>query len=286
MTAPFDIDVLRIGWCAARARGARRDGGWQMQQFPALAFLLRHPVHGATLFDTGYGRSFFAATNPIPERLYRALTPVSLPEAEFLPARLRALGVPTLDRIVLSHLHADHVAGLFDLPDKPPVLCSDAALAHLRDLGRLSALQAGCPQALRKALLALDSEPIEASRPVALPEPLAAFGTGYDLFGDGAALTVPLPGHGHAQFGLWLPQTNGGPVLLAADGCWSLQALRDRMPPPSGTLAMLGDAEAYLRSFEALCNLHRDHPHITILPSHCPEAMVWQQPAQQLAVPA
>lgn len=190
------------------------------------------------------------------------------------------------DRIVLSHLHADHVAGLFDLAEKPPVLCSGAAISHLRKLGRLASLRAGCPQALRRQVLALDPEPIEHLPRIALPAPLAAFGQGYDLFGDGSALTVPLPGHGIAQFGLWLPRTLGGPVLLAADGCWSLQALRDRMAPPQGTLAMLGDADAYLRTFGALCDLHRDHPEISILPSHCPEAMVWQQQTLPLAVPA
>lgn len=267
----LELRVIRLGWCKGLARMARQSlslrQGLRMARFPALAVVIRHPTHGTTLFDTGYGPAFFAATRALPERIYRWLTPVTQPASETLPARLAAMGL-TPDRVMLSHLHADHVAGLFDLPPLP-CLASREALAHLRGLSRLSALKAGIPAGLRDGLLSYQINELESlPRAPSLP----GFAPGYDLFGDNSAISVALPGHGTGQTGLWLPQTNLGPVLLVADAIWSMAALRDDDPPPLTTLRQLGDARAYLSTFAALRALHVARPEVHILASHCEEA--------------
>ncbi|MDO5657376.1 MAG: MBL fold metallo-hydrolase [Paracoccus sp. (in: a-proteobacteria)] len=268
------LRLLRVGSCSAPARLAR-PGARGRARFPALIAVISHPERGEILFDTGYGRSFFVATDPFPERIYRWLTPVSLPEEEALPQQLARLGV-TPDLVILSHLHADHVAGLFDLERVPQVVTSGAALDHLAALGRIGALRAGCPKGLRDRLLAAGIARIEARAQAALPECLHGLAaTGHDLLGDGSILTVDLPGHGTGQFGLFLPRTPHGPVLLGADAAWSIEALRRNHPPPRAVLAQLGDAAAYLRSFAALHDLHRARPDIALLFSHCPEAETW-----------
>ncbi|ARO13419.1 beta-lactamase domain-containing protein [Ketogulonicigenium robustum] len=269
MPEAYEVTLLRVGYCRAPERLSRRDGGLRPVAFPAGAALLRHPRHGSVLFDTGYGRAFFDATAPFPERLYRWLTPVTFHAHESLANQLRA---EQPDRIVLSHLHADHVAGLFDLAAPlPPVLASAPAMAALK-AGRLASLKAGLPEGLRDNLRAIPIAPIQALPPVDLtPWDLAEFGTGFDLFGDQSALIVPLPGHGTGQVGLFVPHTSTGPTFLVADAAWGLSALRANSPPPRMTLARLGDANAYLATFARLVALHRRAPHVRIVASHCPE---------------
>ncbi len=70
------------------------------------------------LFDTGYSRRFFDATAAFPASLYRWVTPVKFDPRKALVTQLRELGVQTeeIAAIVLSHFHADHVAGVLDFP--------------------------------------------------------------------------------------------------------------------------------------------------------------------------
>ena len=113
-----EVHLLRVGHCRHCERLACTAGRWRIIQFPAICALLVHPQHGAALFDTGYAERFFAATQPFPERLYRWITPMTLPPEETLTAQLARLGLRPADIRVslISHLHADHIAGLRDLP--------------------------------------------------------------------------------------------------------------------------------------------------------------------------
>ena len=79
--------------------------------------LILHPDAGAMLYDTGYADRFEQATTPFPERFYRWLTPVTLPVEQHLGTQLRRYGVrlDEVKRVIISHMHADHVAGLRNL---------------------------------------------------------------------------------------------------------------------------------------------------------------------------
>lgn len=231
--------------------------------------MITHPNQGVTLFDTGYGRAFFEATAGFPELIYRWLTPVHYQEESALTRQLSARnhGLPT--RVFLSHLHADHVAGLFDLPHNPALFASREAILGLKR-GRLSSLLAGCPKKLRDRLRQRVITETEVFLPKDLSDHgLASFGLCYDFFGDGSAYVVSLPGHGIGQQGLFLPRTNQGPCFLVADAMWSLEALQANDPPPYFTLRQLGNATNYLKTFERLRNLHLERPEIKLIASHC-----------------
>ena len=272
MSSEIGLRFLRIGHCLGPKALTERGGAWALGRFPAMAALIQHPLHGTILFDTGYGAAFFAATRGLPERFYRWFTPVRLPKGEALPQQLAALGVATPDLVVLSHLHGDHVAGLFDLgPLDMPLLTSREAIEGL-GLGRLASLRAGCPKGLRDRLRALPLQSIEDRAEVDLtPFHMGAFGKGRDLLGDGSLIAIALPGHGCGQFGLLLPQSALGPVFLIADAAWSGRALRENRPPPATVLRRLGDLAAYERSFAALRALGQSWPELRLIASHCPE---------------
>ncbi|MGU3576684.1 MBL fold metallo-hydrolase [Brucellaceae bacterium C25G] len=267
------LKLLRVGHCLAPKALTAKGASWRITSFPAGVALIDHPDAGSILFDTGYGSAFMEATNSFPERIYRWLTPVRLADHEVLPRQLTRLGISQPDLVFFSHLHADHAAGFFDLEDAPErLITSTKAIDGLKE-GRIRSLRSGCPRGLRDRLRKLSFKTIEQHKSVDLAVfGLAAFGVGFDLLNDGSVIAVSLPGHGHGQFGLYLPKLVDGAAFLIADAAWSLAALRNNTPPPFATLHGLGDAKAYLKTFKALRDLHLSQPDLRLIASHCSES--------------
>lgn len=264
------LDLFRVGYCRAPAAMTAKSASLRIDSFPAGVALIHHPHRGSVLFDTGYGPSFFRATAGFPERFYRWLTPVCLPAAERLPVQLAKRGIERPDLVILSHLHADHVAGLFDLPEVPWRVLSSLGAVEGLDRGRIASLKAGCPIGLRDPLRRKSMQLIE-NFPVMplVSDELGPFDSGYDVLEDGSIIAVPLPGHGRGQFGLYLPRLEDGPAFLIADAAWSVQALDENRPPPRITLNRLGDAAQYLQTFAALRRLRKARPDLRLIPAHC-----------------
>ncbi|WP_417842834.1 MBL fold metallo-hydrolase [Thalassospira sp.] len=254
------ITTLRVGSCRVPAASAGLpDRGKVM--LPALAHFIET---GKTtlLVDCGYGNAFFVATEKFPGRAYRLVTPVVLPPEEHLTKQLPHLP----DRVVLTHMHGDHVAGLMDLPDHIPVSASNDAIAHLRGLSTLGATLAACPHYLRDGILKRTPQAIE-NHPV-VATGLAQFPYGNDLTGTGDVIAISLPGHGVGQIGIWLP---AAATFLIADAAYSCGALRSGRLPPAFVLATLGNAKAYRDTFNRLRALMQARPDISFIPSHCRE---------------
>ncbi|MBD8871311.1 MBL fold metallo-hydrolase [Rhodanobacter sp. DHB23] len=264
--------TYEAGHCMHPQCGTRRGGMWKMARFPALAFLLRHPAHGAMLFDTGYSRHFFDATRHLPERLYRTVTPPRLDETESLRDQLARDGIDVrhLATVMLSHLHGDHIGGLHDFPHST-ILCSREAWNDLQARGRLGALRRGLLPALLPTDFPQRVRWIEELPRIALAGSFAAFGTGYDLWSDGSVLAIPLPGHAAGHYGLLFHTPDDGQVFLIADAAWSSRALLDGVPPPSVVTSWLGDTPAYLATLARLQKLRQSEPDLRIVPSHCEE---------------
>ena len=271
------LTMLRVGHCTHPECFALRGGAWRTGVFPALVGLIRHPGAGAILFDTGYSGHFERATARFPERLYRWTTPVALPHSECLQTQLARHGIAMHEvRFVFaSHLHADHIAGLRDLP-RAAIWCSDLALRSARGMGRISRL--------RKATL-LDLLPddfdsrhrsIEGLSMRALPHAWREFGEGYDLLGDGSLYAVPLPGHARGQYGLLLRHDDDREYLLAADATWRIG--RDGHASASAWPTRLL-ADDWRAQQATLSKLQRVLDGIDdsrcVLPSHCADSYAW-----------
>lgn len=267
------VHILQAGACLHPAAMARQGAGLKPTLFPALAGLLVHPTEGAVLFDTGYDPAFMAATEPFPERFYRWMTPVRLGEGEAAADKVRRFGFAPEDiaAVVVSHFHGDHIAGLHAFP-RARLFCARAGLAQVRGPGRFARV--------RKGVLA-DLVPDDAERRAAffedlprvpLPPGYAPFETGADLFGDGAMIAVELPGHCPGHWGLAVRREDDAHEFLVADAAWSGTQVRDNVPPPRLTTALLGQTEPYRRTLTALNTLWKANPELCITPSHCPEA--------------
>lgn len=271
------LHMLRVGACRHLECMAARGGRWAKVEFPALCGLIRHPTQGWLLYDTGYAEHFFDATEPWPERLYRATLPVQLPAGERLDTQLQDLGLTPADigRVIVSHYHGDHIAGLRDFP-RARFIALNADTDHFTALAgkRWRATLGGhlpklLPDDYLARVVAADACPRRD-----LPKWLAPFDSGFDLLGDGSLLGVPLPGHSHGQLGLFIPDAGGRPAFLVADACWSLPALREGRLPSRLALFINAERRRFVSTFTGLAGIARREPGIALLPSHC--ALAWE----------
>lgn len=266
-----ELHFIRAGFCRHCEAMTLGGGSWRPSIFPALAGLILHES-GPVLFDTGYDPAFFAATTPFPQRLYRWLTPPDITPQTTIAAQLGRFNLrPEAIRcVILSHFHADHIAGLCQFP-QARVICSRIGLQAARRGSDWSALRAGVLRALIPPDFDHRVRFFEDCAATALPRDLAPFEGAVDVFGDGAALAVPLPGHAPGQFGLAIRAPSGQLNFLAADAAWSSRAIRENRPPPRLTTSLLGGTHDYRTTLGQLHALVRRNPQVLITPSHCAE---------------
>lgn len=265
MQPRVEFDLLKVGHCTHPECVVMRGGKRASIEFPSLAGLIRHPVHGLMLYDTGYSPRFMEATRKPPECLYRMVTPPTLPAEEELLFQLeqRNIRPEEIGTIILSHFHADHVAGLRDFP-KAKFIATSEEYRDVRKRGRIGRL--------RRAYLS-DLIPPDFDERVTFAETLARISPGlkgfdddWDLVGDGSLIGVSLPGHTLSHLGL-LFEDGGGRKFLVGDACWKIEGLERRKLPAWLAFRLFADAKRYRETFAKLADLNEDGP--VIIPSHC-----------------
>jgi glyoxylase-like metal-dependent hydrolase (beta-lactamase superfamily II) len=261
------LEIFDTGHCVVPTGQVLRGAGREPMECHALVALIEHPAYGLTLFDTGYAQRMLDATERWPYRLYRLTTPLRLsPELE-IARQLAERGIDpaSIRRVIISHFHADHVAGLRDFPTAA-IVASQAALADLPGRRGFSALGRGYLPELLPPDLRRRAQPLAPFKGPPLPH----LGPTHDFFGDGSLLLVGMPGHARGQMGALL-QTDEGPVLLAADGAWTSRSIRERHPPSRMSYLITDDPRAMLATLDNLHAFSLARPDVRILPTHCPE---------------
>jgi glyoxylase-like metal-dependent hydrolase (beta-lactamase superfamily II) len=256
---------FNTGYCTVSEHHIFHDAPRRLTRAYALAVLLEHPSEGLMLFDTGYSPRILEAFKKFPYSIYGRLTPTMVQPEWMVAAQLKTLGLSPEDirYVIVSHLHADHLAGLHDFKDATFFLSHQAS--SLLPLTGMRALKHGFlpmlwPQESKTSVIK-----------AFLHEPMRHLGFTHDLFADGLLRLVKLPGHARGQMGV-LVQATQGSVLLAADGAWTSRSYRENLKPNNLTMRMAFDDPA--ESLKTLNNLHLFHkqtPDLKIIPAHCPE---------------
>lgn len=208
-----------------------KGGRGQMLDIPVRYGVFEHDAAGTCLIDTGYNHRVTTGPRSFALRIYAALlrprlTMATLPDAQ-----------PDARTIILTHLHADHVAALRDYPDAR-IIADKTALEHYLNAG---------PIRLRHGVFAELLPPDALDRIEDMndcptcPAPLG-LGPARDLFGDGSVLAVPLPGHMRGHVGLCFPRFET-PLLYAADAQWLHQAVMEDRQPGRPAALILDDAD-------------------------------------------
>ncbi len=290
------LTLMVAGYCTLPEFMTLKGGQRQSVPFPATFALLEHPTQGPILFDSGYTARFFTETQDFPYKLYAKITPVYMAEAQTARDQLKAKGIAAEDirQLIISHFHADHIAGVADFP-KANYIYFDTAYNALRHKKGFAALRAGFLAGLLPSDFEQRSLPIKETLPaakhntlhfekenahdihstkyVALPPQYTPFKQGVDLLGDQSLIAVSLPGHAFGQMGLFLQAEGLGPTFLAADACWHSKAYRELIWPHPVTNLILADPKAYRETLTKLHQLHKNNPNLLIIPSHCREVL-------------
>ena len=267
---PMDeFELLKVGHCYHPEAIVSKGSSWKAALFPSIVGLMKHPMFGNILFDTGYADRFKDVTQSFPERLYRWTTPMTLPGKEFLLVQLmqRKISKEDINYIFISHFHADHIAGLLDYPNAK-LIYSVEALANFKELSRLKRLVKGYLYDLLPKDISDRSILIEELKIISLPKSMSPFTVGYDVFKDGSCIAIELPGHARGHMGLLTYQDNKVKFLIG-DACWTSNAFKVGCKPNPLAHLVMHNTDQYYETIENISNLFGSNKEIQIIPSHC-----------------
>lgn len=256
------------GYCVAKKSHSIKGAEKKPIHFNALFGLIEHPEKGWILYDTGYADRFFEATRSYPHKIYANITKVVLKPEEEVQAQLMAFGIEPEDiqHIILTHFHADHVAGLKDFKNAT-IYCSKKAFLHAKNSSHFWGFSKG----ILKDLMPADIENrVQFVEEIGTTQTDDIFGERIDLFNDDSILVYYLPGHAVGQIGILL-ETTKQQYFLIADACWNQVAYKDLKLPHPIVRTFFSSWKSYKDIVQKLHEYHKKHPEVTIIPTHCNE---------------
>jgi N-acyl homoserine lactone hydrolase len=241
--------------------------GRRWVRLPIHVYVIDH-TDGLVLFDTGQDRAVVTEPDYWPDRIteffYRHIfRNIRIGPEDTLPAQLRHAGYSAdqVKKAVISHLHADHVGGIADIP-QAELYAGEEGFAYMRG-----------PDHPQRATVFRDRIELPGARwntidfePTDDPS-LAPFTEAFDLMGDGSMMVLPTPGHLPGSVSMLVRRTDAPPVLLVGDLCYDDQLLE------SDQLPAVHDDPGQLRATYAKVRVLQEHtPDLIILAAHDPHA--------------
>ena len=227
---------------------------------PVCAYLIEHPK-GLILVDTGWCRDISPRGIYDPEAVRKVLPPhlavlfhPYLPEGMAIHEQLAAMGIrpEELDCVLLTHLDADHVAGLRHVNKaKRIILPEDEYFWSCRTVYKT-----------RQPWSLWHDQPIE--RLYYRGSPLGPNRWAIDLFGDESIHLVNVPGHTDGQAAIII-RSDSRFVLLAADAAYSPRNWQEMITPGFGFAR-----EWQLKSLKWIAEMAADPGCAAVLCSHDP----------------
>jgi N-acyl homoserine lactone hydrolase len=252
-----EVMFLRCGVTQVPELVAIRGGSLKRVAIAHSAVLVRHPA-ATFLYDTGMCgeiQSYLARQS----FMFRQ-TLGRFAFERSLGAHLADLGLAAsnIDFALLSHLHWDHVSGVPDLPGVR--LRINRVEYEAAQRGLLDANQGLVRELMRDNPIDL----FDYTDPA-----YEGFSSSYDLFGDGALVLAPLPGHTAGNTGLFINRSNGPRFLLIGDAAHvAANYIRPATMHPVLWSAVTSDDAAARRTLLALHRFSRRRPEVMLIAMH------------------
>lgn len=234
-------------------------------ELPINVFVIKHR-DGLVLFDSGMDPAVISDPNYVDSAIgrffMRRVFRFTIGPDDTVAKNLERLDLRAKDvsKVVISHLHFDHIGGIADVPQAELLVSRD-------EWQQLSKPHPDHDYFFREHIelpganwQCIDFAPTE--------DPLlAAFGGCYDVMGDGTLMLLPTPGHTAGSQSLLVRADDRPPLLLIGDLSYSVDLLmRDQLP------GIYADQADLLASFARVRDLQAKLPDLVILGSHDPEA--------------
>ena len=229
---------------------------------PVLVFLVEHPREGPFLIDVGYDPSIESDPSRTLGFIFGKVVMKHRLAQRSVPDEVRARGVePTVvSRVLVTHLHLDHVSASRQWPQATFVVDRVERAAANRQLG---------PGPYVKPHLATIENLREVDFAAPEAEPFESFGRTVDLFGDGLVRLISTPGHSPGHMSVLL-RLRDRYALILGDAMMSTLELRE--PVIDGIVV---DQDSYVRSGAETREFMRARPETLAIPSH--DGKLWSR---------
>lgn len=252
------VKLYKCGYCKNNLGLVFKHYPRETRNFPALAVLIQHRELGNILYDTGYSKLIYK--NHVVSFLYNLLNRTYVEDADVIVSKLEKdkITPQSIKRIILSHAHPDHMAGLKLFPSYE-LLSTEKVLQTMKGANPFRLVFANMVPTPEQA----QCREVQSFAGTTFLKKY--FDKVYDVLDDGSILGVELNGHGEGQLGIYLPEYK---LLFAADACWGSDLLGKVKDMRLVAKLIQNDYKSYLQTANKLEQLQKDHPDIKIIYSH------------------
>ncbi len=250
--ADMSISALPTGTYDTPAALAFRGGGWRdTRHFATTAVLVRHPK-GNLLIDAGMGKNADAH-----EKMLPAMQQAPKTQGTPVVAQLAAGGIQPGDLagIIPTHAHWDHVSGIEDLAGVPVMI--NAAGKTFIESGAKGTEVLNSFHGVSYKSYAFEGGPY------------LGFAQSHDVWGDGAVVIVPAPGHTPDSVIVFVTLPSGKRFALVGDLVWQIEGLDLPAEKPWMLRRAIGEDDVEVHHEIALIAAARKkYPQLHAIPAH------------------
>ena len=222
-----------------------------------FAHVVRHPKFGTYLVDTGVSNQLLDDPSGLGVSwVVRKVMPLDKIEIRNGTAQILARIPGGVQGVFFTHLHVDHISGMPDIPRNVPLYVG-------RSESTQTSFQSAFVRGTTTKLLNGKADLQEWSFRLDEGHKGLVVGDVVDIFGDGSAFAISVPGHtpGSTAYALRTPK---GPILLTGDTCHTRWGWEHNVEPGSYT----ADQPTNRKSLLLLEELVRRHPAMDVRLGH------------------